>query len=182
MGQQPQDFLWGQVAGQGLQVQIPISFGQTAAVWRQEHGYMVIAGLRSAQKLLQVHLTGGRREKVPPPDHLRDPGRGIVHHHGQLIYEYSIRPADHKIAAVPGKIFYVLALNSVPEGDLPVRYPNPPGGQAAKGGPLLRLSIPAPAVIYIDAIGGVRSVNPVQAAAGLIPGCVVLKLWRFTPR
>jgi hypothetical protein len=131
---------------------------------------MVIAGLRSAQKLLQVHLTGGRREKVPPPDHLRDPGRGIIHHHGQLIYEYSIRPADHKIAAVPGKIFYVLALNSVPEGDLPVRYPNPPGGQAAKGGPLLRLSIPAPAVIYIDAIGGVRSVNPVQAAAGAVAG------------
>ena len=52
----------------------------------------------------------------------------------------------------PGGFRPLVARNSVPEGDLPVRYPNPPGGQAAKGGPLLRLSIPAPAVIYIDAI------------------------------
>lgn len=92
----------------------------------------------SAQKLLQVHLPGGRGEQVPAPDYFRHTGGGIVYHHSQLVHKDAVGPADQEVTAVPGQVFYVEALDPILDGNFPVWHPDPPGGGAAKK----RLALP----------------------------------------
>ena len=74
---------------------------------------MVIAGVGSAQKLLQIHLPGGRGEQIPAPDHFRHADGGIVYHHGQLIHKDAVGPANQKVTTVPGQVFYVESLDPI---------------------------------------------------------------------
>ena len=170
MGQKSQDCLGSHVVGQRLQVQIAISLGQPPAVRGQEHRDVVIAGVGSAQKLLQVHLPGGRGEQVPAPDYFRHTGGGIVYHHSQLVHKDAVGPADQEVTAVPGQVFYVEALDPILDGNFPVWHPDPPGGGAAKSGLLCRTQIPAPAVVYVDPVSGMGCICPMQAATGAVAG------------
>ena len=132
-----------------------------------------------AQQTVQVQLPRRGGQQVRPAHHLGDPHAGIVHHHGQLIGEHAVRPAQVKVAAVPQQVLRVGAHAAVQKGDLLVRHPHPVGRGLlfALFGDLGGGQVPAGAGIDDVAVRGVGRTGRVQLGAGTEAG--VHKALRF---
>ena len=63
-----------------------------------------------------------RTAAARPAHHFGDAHAGIVHHHGQLIGEHAVCPAQVEIAAVPQQVLGVRAHAAVHERDLFIRH------------------------------------------------------------
>ena len=75
-----------------------------------------------AQQAVQVQLPCRGGQQVRPAHHFGDAHAGIVHHHGQLIGEHAVCPAQVEIAAVPQQVLGVRAHAAVHECDLFIRH------------------------------------------------------------
>ena len=75
-----------------------------------------------AQQAVQIQLPCRGRKQVCTAHHFGNAHAGIVHHHGQLIGEHAIRPAQVEITAVVQKIFGVRAHAAIHKCDVLVRH------------------------------------------------------------
>ena len=170
MGQRADEGLRRHPLPQSPQIQIPVPLAQPPAVGGQQHGHMGVHRVGKAKQRLQIHLPGGGAQKVHAPHHLGDTGLAVVHGDGQLVDINPIRPADHHIAAVRGKIHLKMALHQILNAVHPVRHPHTPGGGAVHGLFLGLRQIPAGSGVDISPVGQVRGIDAVELAAGAVAG------------
>lgn len=88
-------------------------------------GKVKIVRLRITEESLQMNLPGRGRKKVDSSHYLVHARFRIIHHHGQLVGEWTVRPFDHKIAARGSNILADRPHQSVHEADRFVSHPHP---------------------------------------------------------
>ena len=80
-----------------------------------------------AKQLLQIHLPGRRGKKILTAHHLGNTGLPVIYRHSKLIDINTVCPTDHKITAIPQKIFPIFALDKVLYSPFSIRNLYPPG-------------------------------------------------------
>ena len=172
IGQPAHDLLRRIPGGQLLQAHVAVPLAQAAAVRRKQKGQVVEPGRGQAQRFVQPKLSRSGRQQICAAHHLRDPHEGVVHHHGQLVSVHPVAPAQVKVAAVGGQIFFVMAQVAVGETDHPVGHLHPPGGRLFQraAGDLFGRKAPAGAGVHHLAVRPVGGAGGVQLAAAAKAG------------
>ena len=87
----------GDVAAQNIGSNRSMQLGEFFAPGFEQQEVMPIDRNRQSKQLMQDHLGGGTGGDIPAADNPVDADGGIIDHHGQLIGDRTIAPAQHGI-------------------------------------------------------------------------------------